>query len=216
MPEINYIAVEGPIASGKTSLARLLAEKLKAGLILEEVEENPFLADFYRDQRRYAFQTQIYFLLSRFRQQSELLEMDLFYKKIVSDYFFGKDKIFALLNLDEKEGNLYQKIVQLLEKNISQPDLIIYLQSSSPQILDRIRLRKKTYEINIQPEYIDSLIEAYNHFFFHYDNSPVLVVNTAGIDFVNNSSHLEDLLEQVNKPFSGTRYYTPVNISKLI
>jgi deoxyguanosine kinase len=210
MAEISYVAVEGAIGAGKTSLAKLLAQKMDARLILEETEENPFLPDFYKDKRRYAFQIQLFFLLSRHKQQQELFAMDLFHKKVVSDYFFGKDRIFASVNLDQREFLLYEKLLSMLEKDIPKPDLVIYLQSSSEVLLKRIKERGRSFEKEMDLDYIRALNEAYNYYFFHYTQSPLLVVNTDRIDFVHNEKDLADLLALLNTPLSGTKYYVPM------
>jgi deoxyguanosine kinase len=212
MAEIDYIVVEGAIGAGKTSLAKILAEKMDARLILEETEENPFLSDFYKDRERYAFQTQIFFLLSRYRQQRELFTPDLFQKKVVSDYFFAKDRIFASVTLSQNEFYLYERLLSILEKDIPKPDLVIYLQTTAEVLLKRIKERDRPYEKNINLEYIQTLNEAYNYYFFHYTKTPLLVVNTDRIDFVHNEADLEDLLKQLKKPHVGTKYYVPLEI----
>jgi deoxyadenosine/deoxycytidine kinase len=210
MAEVSYINIEGAIGAGKTSLAKVLAEKMEAKLILEETEENPFLPDFYKDKKRYAFQTQLFFLLSRHKQQQELFTTDLFHKKVISDYLFDKDRIFASVNLDQKEFHLYEKLASLLEKDIPKPDLVIYLQTSSEVLMKRIKERGRSYEKNIDVEYIKALNEAYNHYFFHYAKTPLLVVNTDRIDLVNNEKDLSDLLALLAAPLSGTKYYVPM------
>lgn len=213
MAELNYINIEGAIGAGKSSLAKTLAEKMDARLILEETEENPFLPDFYKDKRRYAFQTQLFFLLSRHRQQQELFATDLFHKKTVSDYFFDKDRIFASVTLDQREFYLYEKLLLILEKDIPRPDLVVYLQTSSEVLLKRIKERGRFYEKNIDSEYIKALNEAYNYYFFHYTKTPLLVVNTDRIDFVHNEKDLADLLTLLATPLSGTKYYVPMGES---
>jgi deoxyguanosine kinase len=210
MAEINYVAIEGAIGAGKTSLAELLAQKMDARLILEETEQNPFLPDFYKDKRRYAFQIQLFFLLSRHKQQQELFAIDLFHKKVISDYFFDKDRIFASVNLDEREFHLYEKLLSILEKDIPKPDLVIYLQTSSEVLLERIKERGRSFERNMDLDYIGALNEAYNYYFFHYSKSPLLVVNTDRIDFVHNQKDLADLLALLDTPLSGTKYYVPL------
>jgi deoxyguanosine kinase len=210
MTEINYIAIEGAIGAGKTSLAKMLAEQMDSKLILEETEENPFLPDFYKDKRRFAFQIQLFFLLSRHRQQQELFAMDLFHKKVVSDYFFDRDRIFASVNLDEREFYLYEKLLSILEKDVPKPDLVIYLQTSSEVLLRRIKERERSFEKGIDLDYIKALNEAYNYYFFHYNKTPLLVVNTDRIDFVHNERDLEDLLALLGNPLSGTKYYVPM------
>jgi deoxyguanosine kinase len=210
MTEAHYIVIEGVIGVGKTSLAKLLAEEMEARLVLEEVEENPFLPDFYRQPEQYAFQTQIFFLLSRYRQQLEFPQQDLFHRKTVSDYLFDKDKIFAYINLSEKELSLYERLWTLLRRDIPRPDLVIYLQANTETLMHRIRERGRPFERSMSPEYIQRLNEAYSYFFFHYTDSPLLVVNTAKIDFVHNPEDLQDLLQQIRKPHTGTKYYVPM------
>jgi len=210
MTEAQYIVIEGVIGVGKTSLANLLAEEMDARVVLEEVEENPFLPDFYREPERYAFQTQIFFLLSRYRQQLEFPQQDLFHHKMISDYLFDKDKIFAYINLSEKELSLYERLWTLLRRDIPRPDLVIYLQANTETLMHRIRERGRPFEKSMSPEYIQRLNEAYSYFFFHYTDSSLLVVNTAKIDFVHNPEDLQDLLRQIRKPHTGTKYYVPM------
>ena len=182
MKNSYYIIIEGTIGVGKTSLAKLLASEIDAKLILEEFEDNPFLPDFYKDSKRYAFQTQLFFLLSRYRQQLEFQQIDIFSKSIISDYMFMKDRIFAALNLDEKEMTLYNSIANILEKNIVYPDLIIFLQSETSRLMDNIKLRGRDYETNMDWNYIDSLNQMYNEYFFRYNKSPLLGFVAAIID----------------------------------
>jgi len=209
--EIRYIAIEGVIGVGKTSLATLLSKKLKAKLILEKYENNPFLEKFYEDPERYAFQTQLFFLLNRYQQQQELLQYDLFNNYIVSDYIFEKDKIFAYLNLQDDELKLYEKIVGFIERNIATPDLVVYLQSSLERIIYNIQTRKRSIEANISEEYLRELNEAYNYFFFRYKNAPLLIVNSTEIDFVNNKKDFELLAEAILKPnHSQIEYFNPL------
>jgi len=205
----HHIAIEGVIGVGKTSLARLLADRLDAGLLLEEASDNPFLADFYRDQARFAFPTQIFFLLSRYQQQQRLLERDLFVTQVISDYLFDKDTLFASVTLSDRELALYHKIASVLRRDIPPPDLVIYLQASTPILLARIKKRSRAMEKAIDADYIDALNEAYNSHFFHYNTAPLLVVKTDEIDFVDNPSHLEDLVEQIKRPRRRTTYYAP-------
>lgn len=205
----RYIVVEGAIGVGKTTLARLLARKLRAHLELEEVETNPFLKDFYEDRRRWAFQTQLFFLFSRFRQQRELSQVDLFKARVVSDYFFAKDRIFASLNLSDDELVLYDKIMGLLEREIPQPDVILYLQASTDVLMERIRRRDRPFERNITTDYIEALNEAYSHFFFHYRGNPVLVVSTDEIDFPRHEGYVDDVVAELNRLTTGVRYYRP-------
>ena len=179
-------------------------------MILEETEENPFLSDFYKNKERYAFQTQLFFLLSRYRQQQDLFATDLFQKKLISDYFFDKDRIFASVALSPNEFHLYERLTSILEKDIPRPDLVIYLQANPEVLLKRIKERERPDEKGIDLEYIRALNEAYNYYFFHYTKTPLLVVNTDRIDFVRNKDDLDDLLQQLKKPHVGTKYYVPM------
>jgi len=209
MKNLYYIAIEGVIGVGKTSLAKLLADSLSAKLIMEEFENNPFLEDFYKDPERYAFQTQLFFLLERYKQQQELKQVDIFHKLLISDYMFEKDKLFANLNLAEKELGLYEKIETLLEKQVPSPDLVIYLQSDIQNLMENINSRGRKYEKNISVEYLQSLRKIYNEFFFHYDKCPVLIINTNQIDFVKNDQDLKKLIKIIRQPIKGTVYYNP-------
>ncbi len=206
---LRFVAVEGNIGVGKTSLAKLLAKKLKARLLLEEVDQNPFLSSFYQDKIGYAFQTQIFFILSRYRQQRELAQTDLFTQRIVTDYLFAKDKIFAYVNLDDNEISLYERLLPLLEKEIPVPDLVIYLQASPDFLLKRIRERASPYEEAISLDYLRELNEAYTQFFFHYTDSPLLVVSAEKLDFARTPQSLEELMKEISTPFKGTRYWLP-------
>ena len=205
-----HIAVEGTIGVGKTSLAKILGERLEAKLILEEFEENPFLVDFYKDAERFAFQTQLFFLLSRYRQQQELQQTDLFTKALISDYMFVKDRLFAALNLNDKEMGLYNSVARILEKNVSSPDMVIFLQSDTDRLMLNIKKRGREYEKSIDWKYVDALNQIYNEFFFRYDKSPLLIINTNDIDFVNNKTDLEEIIEFIRTPGEGTRYFNPL------
>ncbi|HEX9912256.1 MAG TPA: deoxynucleoside kinase [candidate division Zixibacteria bacterium] len=209
MSELNYMVIEGAIGAGKTSLAQLLAERFGASLVLEEVEKNPFLMDFYKDRKRFAFQTQVYFLLSRFKQQQELLERDLFRSRMISDYLFWKDRIFASITLSERELYLYEKILPILEKDIPKPDLVIYLQTAPEFLLKRIKEKGRDFEKGLDSEYISHLVESYNHFFFHYNLSPLLVVKNDNLDLQRKPGQLEDLINIIKEQKEGTRYYVP-------
>ena len=215
MKKAYHIAVEGSIGVGKTSLSKILAAKLQCKLILEEFEENPFLSEFYKDSERYAFQTQLFFLLSRYKQQLEFQQIDIFTKSIVSDYMFMKDRIFASLNLSEKEMNLYDNVALILEKNMINPDLIIFLQSDTDRLMKNIKSRGRNYESNMDWNYIDALNQIYNEFFFRYDKSPLLIINTNDIDFVNDKNDLNEILNIIQKPINGTKYYNPNKSLKL-
>ena len=162
MEKSRYIAIEGPIGVGKSSLAELLANELGGRTLLEEVEDNAFLPKFYGDMKKYAFQTQLFFLLSRYQQQKDMFQPELFKTSVVSDYLFAKDRIFAYLNLDENELCLYEQVYRLLDTRIPKPDLVIYLQASTGVLLDRIGRRNFDYEKGVKDEYLEKLIDAYN------------------------------------------------------
>ena len=205
----RYTVVEGPIGVGKTSVAEALARELNARLIREEVEGNPFLVRFYKDMRNFAFQTQLYFLLSRYRQQQELQQQELFRRHTVSDYLFAKDRLFAYLTLDEEELKLYERMHGLLDEHILKPDLVLYLQASGEVLLDRVRARGRPYERAISSEYLEEVVRAYNYFFFHYTQGPLMVVNTNEVDLARNPEQLKDLIRRMGEVRSGTHYYKP-------
>lgn len=209
MDQHYYFAVEGVIGVGKTSFAKLLYQRLGGRLILEESEKNPYLEDFYNDPDSFSFQIQLYFLLSRYKQLVDIPQRDLFHDYLIVDYIFQKDRIFANLNLDDRDLRLYQRVSKLLEKELTVPDLVIYLQSDTNSLLSNIKKRKKSYEKNISREYIKRLNEAYNQFFFTYSESPLLVINTQEIDFVHNREDFEDLINQIMNPPSGVKFYVP-------
>lgn len=204
-----YIAIEGVIGVGKTSLAKLLAERLNGQVVLEASEKNPYLTDFYRDPQRFAFQTQLFFLVTRYRQLLDLPQRDLFHKYLIADYIFAKDRIFAFLNLEKRDLVLYERVAVLMEKELPKPDLVLYLQSNTERLMENIRKRKQPYEKNISLEYIKRLNEAYNAFFFRYTATPLLVINTSEIDFVHNEEDLKDLMQQIQHPPVGMKYYVP-------
>ncbi len=210
MSENRYIVIEGVIGAGKTSLSRMLSERLSAQLVLEEVEENPFLKDFYRDRVRYAFQTQMHFLFSRYQQQRGLRQTDLFSEKMVSDYLFQKDRIFASLNLVDRELLLYERLVAWLELDVVKPDIVVYLQAHSDTLMSRITKRNRSFEKDMDRGYIQRLSEAYDHHFFHYTDTPLLVVNTDHIDFVHEPEDFADLEKRILSHRQGTVYYTPI------
>jgi deoxyguanosine kinase len=206
----RYIAIEGPIGVGKSSLAKLLAQKFGTRLVKEEVAHNPFLERFYENPKKYAFQTQLYFLLSRYRQQKELAQGDLFESGVVCDYILAKDKIFALINLEDDEVSLYESIYKLLVSTLSRPDLVIYLQARPEVLLSRVRKRGIVYERNISLDYLKTLSDAYNEYFFHYNETPLLVVNTSEIDFVESTRDLEHLVREVKSVKRGMHHYIPL------
>lgn len=208
---VNYLCIEGVIGAGKTSLCRLFEERFDARLVLEEVDENPFLSRFYSDRRSYAFQTQLWFLLSRYKQISVMVaQQDLFHSMTISDYMFAKDRIFASMNLLDDELVLYNNIARVLETSIPRPDLVVYLQASTDVLLKRIEKRGRSFEFNMDRDYIDTLNQAYNHFFFHYTSTPLLIIDTNDIDFVNDIRDLEELVEQIVNAKIGTHFYHPL------
>jgi deoxyadenosine/deoxycytidine kinase len=206
----RYIAIEGPIGVGKSSLAKILAQKYASRLVKEEVAGNPFLERFYENPRKFAFQTQLFFLLSRYRQQRELAQGDLFEAGLVCDYTLAKDKIFALINLEDDEISLYESIYRLLVPTLHKPDLVIYLQARPEVLLSRVRKRGVAYERNISLDYLRTLSDAYNEYFFHYNETPLLVVNTSEIDFVESPRDLEHLVREVKSVKRGTQHYIPL------
>lgn len=209
--DLNYIVIEGVIGAGKTTLTELLAERLDARLVLEQFEENPFLERFYADRSRWAFQTQLSFLASRFRQQKDLQARDLFHEIVVSDYAFEKDRIFAHHNLDGDELSLYETLFALMEPFAPTPDLVVYLQSSPERLMQNIAQRGRSYEEDMDPDYIEALHDAYNYFFFRYNKSPLLIVNATEIDFVANEDELSELVHQITTvEHHGTTYLTPL------
>ncbi|HHQ48005.1 MAG TPA: deoxynucleoside kinase [Acidobacteria bacterium] len=205
----RHIAVEGPIGVGKTSLVKLLAERFEGVMVLEDIT-NPFLPSFYEGRPGAAFQVQIYFLLSRFQQQREIAQMDLFHSVVLADYTFQKDRIFAYLNLDDDDLAIYEKLYPVLEQEVPKPDLVIYMQASVPVLLERIRRRGREYESGIEADYLKRLSEAYSYFFFHYRETPLLVVNTDSIDFVNDAADFDALVDQIARCRRGTQVYVPL------
>lgn len=203
----RYIVIEGVIGVGKTSLSKLLATRMDGRLNLEVVEENPFLSKFYMDRSTYAFQTQIFFLLSRFRQQQALFQNELFSNTLISDYLFAKDRIFANLNLSDDELELYNQLAAILEQRVRRPDLVIYLQARTEVLLQRINWRGRSFEQDMDAGYLDALNGAYSYFFHHYKDAPLLVVNTDHLDFVNVPRDFDLLYEQIQESFTGTRYF---------
>ncbi len=211
MPEVKYIAIEGVIGAGKTTLAKMLAEKLNANLIIEEFEKNPFLEKFYDNRKRYAFQTQMFFLFNRYKQQQLLVQEDLFSNFLVADYSFDKDQIFAYLNLETEELKLYENIFPLLKRDLRKVDLVVYLQSSVDRLMYNIKKRSRPIERNITRNYISQLSEAYNNFFFKYNTTPLLIVNSTEIDFVKKQQDFDELYKQIFREDRGfIEYFNPV------
>ena len=209
--QFRYIAVEGPIGAGKTPLAERLGTRLDATLVLEETE-NPFLADFYADRPGAALQAQLFYLLNRHRQQTSLQQADLFSQITVADYLFDKDKIFAYLNLDDNELFIYQRLYDLLALDVPSPDLVIYLQAPTDVLVRRLRERAKETGDDTpppDPSYLRELNAAYQHFFFHYAATPLLVVETSQLDLATSDAAVDDLMRQIRTMNKGTRYYVP-------
>ena len=208
--QISYIAVEGVIGAGKTSVASLLAERLNARLILENFEDNPFLAKFYSAPEEYAFRTQMFFLLERNTQLQELHQKDLFQNFIVSDYIFEKDKIFAYMNLSDDELKIYEQVAETLDKKVIVPDLVIFLQSSLERLMGNINKRHREIEKEMSRDYIENLNEAYNYFFSRYKAARVMIVNCDETDVVDNQSDFDNLVNEIFRPdFSAVKYYNP-------
>jgi len=207
--KLNFIAIEGVTGAGKTTLTKLLVERNGGRLVLEEYEENPFLPRFYEDRKRYAFQTQLAFLASRFKQQQTILEPELFDEGIISDYIFEKDRIFARINLDEDEMALYDNIFGIMAGISAKPDLVVYLQSNVPRLLKNIKKRGRDYEKQISPDYLQELCDAYNQFFYHYNRTPLMIINTVEADFKNNPEQLAYIEEQIfNQPIRSKTHIT--------
>jgi len=208
MEKPRYIAIEGPIGVGKTTLAEALASKLGGRLVLEVVEENPFLPGFYEDPKKRAFQTQVFFLLSRFQQQQELFQQDLFSQVTVADYLFAKDRIFASLTLDPNELALYERVWQVMGTRAVKPDLVVYLQARLDVLISRIRKRGRDFERHLGASYLEGLCQAYGDFFFHYEETPLLVVNTSDLD-LSDEADLDALVSQIRKHRKGRLHYNP-------
>lgn len=209
MERARYIAVEGPIGVGKTTLAEALAAQMGGRTVLEVVEDNPFLAPFYRNPRAHAFQAQLFFLLSRFQQQQQLFQQDLFSQVTVADYLFAKDRIFAALNLDPHELALYDRVWEIMGPRVVKPDLVVFLQARLEVLLARVRARGRDFERDLDPGYLDALSKAYSDFFFHYEATPLLVVNASDID-LGSESDLAPLVEVIRKHRKGLRHYIPL------
>ena len=207
----RYIVVEGPIGVGKTTLTKALAKRFGGRTVFEVVEENPFLASFYQDRNKFAFQTQLFFLLSRFKQQQELHQQDLFNQLTVSDYLFAKDRIFASITLDPNELALYQRVYEQIAPRVLKPDLVIYLQARLEVLLARIKKRGRDFERRFDADYLAELARTYNDFFHRYDDTPLLVINTSDLDFVESDADFEELLRVIAAARSGTRYYQPMS-----
>ena len=206
----RYIAIEGPIGVGKTALARRLADSLSADLVLEEVEENPFLERFYRDGRSAALPAQMFFLFARARQIEDLRQSDLFTSVRISDYLFTRDRLFAELNLDQEELKLYDQIAENLSVEAPLPDLVIYLQASVDAVMRRLAQRNSRYDRFVDRHYVEKLIDAYARFFHSYDEGPLLIVNASQIDPVNNDADYEQLFRQIERTTGGRHFFNPI------
>jgi deoxyguanosine kinase len=210
----HYIVIEGPLGVGKSTLARMLAERMGVQTLLEDVEENPFLVQFYQSPKEYGFQTQIFFLLRRYNLALEMAQIDLFNRTTISDFLFDKDQIFARANLDDNEFWLYEQLFQILKKRVSAPDLVIFLQAKTEVLMERMKKRSRKYEKTISFKYMDKINQAFNEFFFHYTECPLLVVNASEIDFVHVPEDFEDLVERIRTMKSGIQYYIPMSSKK--
>lgn len=209
MKRRGYIALEGPIGVGKTTLAQVLAREVNARPLLEAADDNPFLARFYEDPEKYAFPVQLYFLLTRYNQQRELLQQDLFAQATVADYLFAKDRIFASLNLAPDELVLYEQVYKLLDSKMAKPDLVVYLLARVDVLAERLRRRNRDFEREISYEYLERVSTAYRDFFFYYDEAPLLVVDTSEIDFVSNEGDLADLIHEIDRAGQGVQHFVP-------
>jgi deoxyadenosine/deoxycytidine kinase len=208
-PPFHYLAVDGPIGVGKTTLVDMLARQFDGVKILEDVD-NPFLPDFYQEKPGTSFQTQLYFLLSRYKQQLDMNQRELFDRFLVADYNFQKDRIFAYLNLSDDELMLYDKLYNLLEPQVPMPDLVLYLVADLPTCMARIRKRRRSFEMSMSEEYLSELIDAYHHYYHHYSRSPLLVVDTRHLNFPERPEDFDQLLGRLMRPVRGTEYYVPL------
>jgi deoxyguanosine kinase len=208
--QFGHVAVDGPIGVGKTSVVERLAQRLDALTVLEDWSHNPFLRDFYDGKPGAAFQTELFYLLSRYRQQQDLRQRDLFRQVTLSDYVFEKSRLFSYLNLDDNELLIYDKLYALLGEELRPPDLVIYLQAPTEVLMQRIRARGRPEEESLSEDYLAEVNRAYNHYFFHYTAAPLLVVSTAEVDFVSHAEDVDDLLKQVRSMGRGTQYYHPL------
>ncbi len=206
----RYIAVEGPIGVGKSSLVAMLGETFGVQPTMETIDENPFLASFYKDQKGYAFQTQMFFLVSRYKQLGQLSQPDLFSHTVICDYIMERDMVFARLNLDESEYRLYIEVYNQLVKNVPRPDLVVYLQADTSTLMTRIRKRSRGIEKNVLEMYIDKVNKAFNEHFFNYKSTPLLIINTNNIDFVANEADYEKLVKKVRSDISGQEFFNPL------
>ncbi len=205
----RYVVIEGPIGVGKTSLARRLATQYGADLVLERAEDNPFLERFYRSPRTGAFPAQLYFLFQRARQMQQLRQSDLFAPVRVADFLLEKDRLFARVTLDDEEYALYEQVYERLAIDAPVPDLVVYLQAPADVLQERIARRGIRYEQGMEREYLERLVDAYTRFFHHYDAGPLLIVNAAEVDFVDNAAHYAQLEAEISRPRRGRHYFNP-------
>ncbi len=212
---LGYVVVEGVIGAGKSTLAQMLAARAGGRLVLEEFEENPFLGTFYQDRDRWAFQTQLAFLASRFKQQKALAARDLFHRHVVADYTFDKDRIFAHVTLSGDEVQLYETLFGIMEPSAPVPDLVVYLRSSVDRLLHNVALRGRSYEADMDPAYLTELVDAYDRYFFHYTKSPLLIVDASRIDFVGERATFDELVRQIGNVRGGTAYFNPPRTMQL-
>jgi len=214
MDRPRYIAIEGPIGVGKTALAKLLAERLGARLILEQADQNPFLGAFYADRKKHAFQTQLFFLLSRFQQQEALGQQDLFSRSIVSDHLFARDRIYAALTLSPDELAMYERVYELLGPRVVKPDLVVYLQARQDVLLQRARRGGRAHDRAVDASWLGEVARAYGEFFFHWEETPLLVVNTSDVDLEGDAEDQEALLTVIRKHRKGTQHYVPMGTQR--
>jgi len=210
MIQPRFIAIEGAIGAGKTTLANMLSKTYNAKLVLEVDEENPFIDKFYEDRETFAFQTQVFFLLNRYNQYRDLAQTDMFNSVVITDYLFQRDMIFAELNLKGNEFHLYQQLYQLIQIQIPKPDLVIFLQADTETLYGRIEKRGREYEQIMEYNYLEEVNRAFNNFFFYYAETPLLVVNTNGIDVIDKKIDLERLIHKINHHTIGREYYNPL------
>jgi len=206
---LHHVAVEGPIGVGKTTVVDRLAERLEAKKLVEDWSTNPFLRAFYDGRPGAAFQSELFFLLSRYRQQQDLVQRQLFTQTTLVDYVFERSRLFAYLNLADSELMIYDKLYALLSDSVPRPDLIVYLQAPTEVLMRRVKARGRPEEHQLSEEYLAEVNRAYNHYFFHYSATPLLVVNTEGVDFARSEEDVADLLKQVRAMGKGTQYYVP-------
>ncbi len=209
MSALHHVAVEGPIGVGKTTVVDRLAERLEAKKVLEDWSTNPFLRPFYDSRPGAAFQAELFFLLSRYRQQQDLVQRQLFTQSTLVDYVFERSRLFAYLNLDDSELLIYDKLYSLLAPSVPRPDLIVYLQAPTELLMRRVKARGRPEESQLSEEYLAEVNRAYNHYFFHYSATPLLVVNTEGVDFARSEEDVSALLKQIRAMGKGTQYYVP-------